>query len=199
MAKNFDPDILEFLKRPANLSVALEIGQYAAELRDRISSDFWSRLRDKLLAGKPPAFRKTEFVTARIGSGRWTGWALIPTFASKQPQVLSFAVEWESLDDNHDIYVGLRWKKEMPKKDRRYAEGVVADLRGVMIQNSYEAWDPWWVGGHYVLNYPNPDVFFITYNSEPASIENAISTAFWKMATDYRDSVEQINAELVKR
>jgi hypothetical protein len=68
-----------------------------------------------------------------------------------------------------------------------------------MMQNGYEAWDPWWVGGRYVLKYPNPDVFLITYNNEPASIEDSLSSAFWKMATDYKSFVDKINAGLADR
>jgi hypothetical protein len=198
MPKHFDADILEFLKKQENLSFALEIGHYAAELRERISTDFWTQLRAKLVADKPSKFGKTELTITRIGSGSYIGWLLVPSAASKQNQALGFAVEWESLQDNHDIYVGLRWKIPVPKKDKLYSNGAVADLRTIATQNGYEAWDYWWLCGSYILNYPNADAFVIAYNNEPTSIENSLSTAFWKMATHYGNSLDQINARLAK-
>jgi len=199
MAKHFDPDIVEFLKKSENLPVTLEIGHYASELRDMFSSDFWSRLRVKLLAEKPPPFGTTDFAVDRIGSTGWRGWSFMPKSGTGQAQALGFGVEWETLQDNHDIYVGLRWKIPVPKKDKQYSNSVLADLRALMMQDGYEAWEPWWICGRYVFNYPNPDAFLIAYNNDAASIENAISTAFWKMAADYKHSVDQINASLSKK
>jgi len=198
MPKHFDADIIQFLKKPENLAIALEIEHYASELRERLSSDFWSRLRAKLLAEKAPAFGKTDFSVDRIGSTGSRGWSFMLKYASGQPQALGFGVEWESLEDNHDIYVGLRWKIPVPKKDKQYSYSVLADLRSLMMQDGYEPWEPWWICGRYILNYPNPDAFLIAYNNEAASIEGAISTAFWKMATDYKRSVDQINTWLNK-
>jgi len=199
MPKHFDDDIIEFLKRPENLPIALEIGHYASELHDRFSSDFWSRLRAKLLAEKPPAFGNTELVVDRIGSTGWRGWSFMPKSRSGQAQALGFGVEWETLQDSHDIYVGLRWKIPVPKKDKQYSHSVLADLRALMMRDGYEAWEPWWICGRYVLNYQNPDAFLIAYNNDAASIETAISTAFWKMATGYKISVDQINTGLSKK
>ena len=107
--------------------------------------------------------------------------------------------EWESYEDQRDVYVGLRWKTPVPKKDKQYSHGVLADLRAATMRDGYESWGQWGICWRYVLNYPNPDAFLIAYNHEATSIENAISTAFWKMASDHKRSVDELNIWLAKK
>jgi hypothetical protein len=70
------------------------------------------------------------------------------------------------------------------KKDKNYSGGVFADLRTAMMQNDCEVWERQWVGGCYLFKYPSSDAFLIAYNDDQAAIEEAISGAFWTMATD---------------
>jgi hypothetical protein len=147
----------------------------------------------------PPGWTRYRKEEPLLPNAGYDGWRLVRNAASQQTQALGFAVEWESLQDNHDIYVGIRWEIPVAKKDKNYSGGVFADLRTAMIQNDCEVWERQWVGGCYLFKYPSSDAFLIAYNNDRAAIEEAISGAFWTMASVYKRFVDQISGEPSKR
>lgn len=195
MSQTFDRQILDYLARKENLSLALEIGNYAVQLRRELFEQFWKRLEDAIKDSRPKGRNSDEFVFRKSGAmnGEYAWLGAIPKNAAARNQYLAFTVEHEHFADHYDLYVGLRWARSVPAGDPLYERGPLRKLKERLVAERWEAWAPAYVCGRYVQQFPSPENFLSTFADDPAGVLDPLTTAFWEMVRDTEADVAAIN------
>jgi len=195
MSQIFDRQILDYLARKENLSLALEIGTYAVQLRRELFEKFWKRVQGAINDTRPKGRSADEFVfkdsDAMNGEYAWLG--AIPKPAAARNQHLAFTIEHEHFADKYDLYVGLRWARSVPASDPLYERAPLRKLKERLVADRWEFWPPAYVCGRYVQQFPSPENFLCTFADDSAGVLDPLTTAFWDMVRDTEADVTAIN------
>lgn len=195
MAQSLDHEILEYLARKENLSLTLEIGNYAVKLRRELFEKFWKNVEDAIGKSRPEGRAAEEFIFRTSGpmDSQYSCVRAIPKAAAAKSQQLAFAVEQENFPDSYDLYVGLRWAVGVPASDPFYKRSPIQELKQRLVADGWEVWPPMFVCGHYVRQFQSPEAFLCEFAADPVSVIKPLSTAFWEMVGKTEVDVTAIN------
>lgn len=195
MSQIFDRQILDYLARKENLSLALEIGNYAVLLRRELFEKFWKRLEEAIKDARPKGRGPDEFIFRKSGAmnTEYAWLCAIPKAAAARDQHLAFAVEHEHFADKYDLYLGLRWARSVPASDPLYERAPLRRMKERLLADHWEFWAPAYICGRYVQQFPSPENFLCAFADDPAGVLDPLTTAFWDMVRDTEVDVAAVN------
>ena len=195
MSQIFDRQILDYLARKENLSLALEIGTYAAQLRRELFEKFWKRVQGAINDTRPKGRAADEFVFRDSGAmnGEYSRLGAIPKAAAVRNQHLAFTIEHEHFADKYDLYIGLRWARNVRASEPLYERAPLRKLKERLVADRWEFWAPAYVCGRYVQQFPSPENFLCAFADDPAGVLDPLTTAFWEMVRATETDVTAIN------
>ena len=203
--KTYDKKILNYLKTPNNLPMALQIGDYAAKIREDMPKDFWSAVVTRLNATRPSSLPPGEFTfkpptKAYLEQSMFGLQRVNPS--AKSGHSLYCAIEVNNNEEEFYVYMGIGWSSQPEKKNSpTYKLPEVEALRNAMEteEEGYEFSAPWWLCGRYSWPPSAKDKFLVGIAESGNKILETSVVSYWRMVKRYWPQVEKVNKALLKQ
>jgi hypothetical protein len=191
MSTDFRNEAVQFLSKPENLPVALEVADLIEDVKDRLMLQFWHQLKDKL-SGRESEFPgwSLRLDDAVLLNGRWQGLDWLPPIVSAGHPYLKLRVE----KGTDNVYQGVSWKEEMKTPLDKLAERVrdLARIRELLPKGS----NPWWVGSNYNRRGLRENSTWLRIQDGSFAME--VADEFVELADKLKDSVLEANKRLAE-
>lgn len=194
------PSIYEFLRRPENLQVALDVANYIEELRAHLQKTFWQDIEKALsdrLANSSYS-RRWQISTSGIPCEKSYKNLLITlksTSASPQRSYLCVTLEQGEPRYGYQLYYGLRWEPaeraesrlESYKKLLAKSKELGADYRML----------PWWPASCLLDTYLQSDEVVLQYGLEPTGFIQNLADQIWDYFTGLEAELYAFDKEIL--
>jgi hypothetical protein len=203
ISKSYDPGILAYLKKPTNLPLVLQLGDYAAKIREDIPNEFWCNIVKSINASRPnlklvgnPEFNPPT--KADLGEEELNLQPSKPV--TKNAHTLFFNIEMNKSDDEFYVYIGAKWQTPVKMNSKIYEMSEIIKLRDAMEndEDGYEFGPPWWLCGRYTWPMTLRDKFLSEYAEKKNQIVETTVTSYWRMARQHSAQLEKANKALQK-
>jgi hypothetical protein len=192
--------IFEFLSKPENLTIALEVAKYADTLRKRLHESFWEEI--------------TRALQTRMGASSFTDRWLVSTlgdfdkaYASRNiylktiPETftgstLSVCLMQSAPSGKYRLYYGLVWSKTR--------SAPLSDSYSKLLQRSREngfsekGQVPWWPACTYLEIYPGTDEFTLEYGVNRAEFIDRLAERVWAYFVNIEAELYQFNQDMLR-
>jgi hypothetical protein len=201
--KSYDPRILAYLKKPKNLPLVLQIGDYAAKIKQDMPREFWSDVIKELNASRPnlKMISSIEFKTPTIVDLE-NELLNLPRSKSvtKNAHALFFDIEMYNSEDDFYVWIGAVWQTLEKKESRIYKVPEVVTLRSAMEndEDGYEFNPPYWLCGRYTWHESSRDKFLSECAEKKNQIVGTTVASYWRMVRRHLPQLLRANKVLQK-
>ena len=191
--------ILDFLQKPENLPVALEVATHVEALRLRLHKTFWQDITQAL---------KTRIEISSY-SDRWiifsegqydNAWKNIQVQIKSKPEgftgsILVVALMQNRPNSKYQLNYGLLWtpKDRQPPDLESYKALMVYSKQAGFIDKEQNSW---WPVNHYLDIYLRSDEFMLSYGLQSDEFIDGLAEKVWDYFTGLEPSLFQLNQEL---
>jgi hypothetical protein len=146
--------VVEFLLKPENLEVALEIAELVADVKDKLVLEFWHAVKSKVCESqsKLPTWSVKLDSDEDLLKGGFRGLWCVPDTASKAQHYLGFRIT----QGGGTIFQGVCWNEEMKTPFDELSKKVpqLTAIRNRLLELSkeYAKADTWLIGWKYLNN-----------------------------------------------
>jgi hypothetical protein len=202
--KSYDDGILAYLKKPKNLPLVLQIGDYAAKIREDMPNEVWCDIVKGLkraaqpdlklvvnLEFNPPTNADLAKEMLNLQSGK---------LVTKNGQELRFDAEMGKSDDDFYIWIGVKWQTPVKRNSKIYEMPELIKLRDAMEndQDGYEFAPPYWFCGRSIWPSTSRDKFLRECAEKKNQIVETTVTSYWRMVGQHSAQLEKANKALQK-
>jgi hypothetical protein len=152
-ASDYRDAAVQFLLKPENLEVALEVAELVEDVKDELVLEFWHTLKGKVCENQgklAPWLVKLD--SDEQLKGNWSGLDCVPDIAPKAERYLRCRLA----QGGGTIYQGVCWNKEMKTPFDELSKSVpqlsVIKDRLQGLSKEYAKRDNWWIGYKYLNN-----------------------------------------------
>jgi hypothetical protein len=193
---DYQAQILEFLQKPENLAVALEVAKNIEALRSNLHNAFWkdmyktlqSRLDKSTFADRWMIFSERNFdeayksIEIKVKS--------LPS--SFKGTYLEVCLEQGTPATNYSLYYGLVWAlEERSAPDSETFRTLLKISKNLGVSNENQ--NSWWPMKSFLNTYPRTDEFLLKYSS--GLIED-LAERIWNYFTTLEPTLFMLNQEL---
>lgn len=186
--------VLDFFAKTENLPLGLAVAEQMDELRERMNTQFWRDLQQRLQpdgdTAHAPAWQ-IELTEDRNAASSIVG--LYCQLKSEQPLYLRPMLEQQFLGNEWRIYYGLMWSAA--PSSAQLALPAVAALQQTLQQSGYKGnenflawkWSPF---------RPRGSSFLKRFALQPTKLLDEAAGIFGELLTEQREALALANAEL---
>ena len=185
--------VLNFFAQEENLPLALSVAEQTDGIRQRMNTDFWLALRERiaalLLAHDLPW--QAETTEDRNAPDCVVGVHLQPI--KDQPLYLRPMLEQQAMGDTLRIYHGLAWSSTPTTDQTRLAE--VAALRESLQEDGFKNNENFLAWG-WTPHRPRRRDFLLRFSSDKDALLNEVTELMRHLVVDHRTAFDAANAVL---
>jgi hypothetical protein len=194
---NFRDEAVNFLAKPENLEIALDVADLIEDVKNGLIKQFWEALADRISkaqAGLLGWTLKVDPYEVLAKPSSYAGLDLVPEITSLNSPYLKLRVERNA---GHQIYQGVCWSQEMKPPDKLFGDtpqiGQISNnLR--LLSDQYSRPDNWWIGWKYLNDKKSLREKSALLRMEELAIE--VSDEFLYLARSVGESVKKANSKL---
>ena len=198
-ASDYRDAAVQFLLKPENLEVALEVAELVEDVKDELVLEFWHTLKGKVCENQgklAPWLVKLD--SDEQLKGNWSGLDCVPDVASRAQHYLRFHLEREG----DKIRQGVCWNEERKTPFDKLSEGVpqlrqIRDRLDTMEGYSSKA-NTWWIGYKYLNNSQRLREKTSLLRIQAGMLVNEVADEFVEFAKGLQKLVEGANSALAK-
>lgn len=198
---SYEDAILDFLAKPENLPIALEVAEYVEKLKDSMLEKFWLEFAAQLEGRFDEAkhapdwkFRKTN--TDNL-LDKWTRCAISPNRpASAAPAYTEVCFEHNGRGWGYRFYLGVRWTKPVEKIDPFPS---LERLRKVMLKHGLKKSSSWGPGWKWTPFYAHGETFLIRMGNDPEKFVAEMVGQTWDLFVALEKHLDRVNQDLQER
>ena len=189
--------VVEFLSKPENLEVALEIAELVEDVKDKLVREFWHAVKSKVCESQ----NKLPTWSVKLDSDEqlkrnYSGLRCVPDTASKAQQYLGFRISQEG----GMIYQGVCWNKEMEtpfdELSKKLPELSVIRDRLLQLSKEYAKSTKWWIGWKYLNNGQGLKEKMTLLRIRGGGLATDVADEFLQLVEKMREPVEEANSGL---
>jgi hypothetical protein len=189
---------VQFLLKPENLEVALEVAELVEDVKDKLVLEFWHTLKSKVCEnqGKLPTWSVKLDSDEDLLKGGYRGLRCVPDTASKAQHYLGFRIT----QGGGTIYQGVRWNEEMKTPFDELSKKVpqVTAIRNRLLELSkeYAKPDTWFIGYKYLNNKRVLREKMSLLHIRGGGLATDVADEFLFLVEKMRELVEEANSRL---
>lgn len=195
---NYEQAIIEFLARPENFPIALDVAKQVEHVKDHLQVQFWSHYSEAIgrrltSAGLIEGWREKIQCNENL-LGAYTKCRI--AFKPQKPDVvhLDVALEAGVPRDGYPIYYGLHWSRPYQKT---YESPTLSKIRDIVSKLGFRLNpNPWWVMTSQLRLSLRDDRLLTRLASEPAQVNDEVVNAVWTFFEQVRVPLEAVNEVL---
>jgi hypothetical protein len=191
---------VQFLSKPENLEVALDVAELLEDVKDKLVLEFWHKLKERVSEklSEPLTWSFKLDSDEELLKGRYPGLDCVPGIAPNAQHFLRFRLE----QGGDKISQGVCWNVEMKTPFDKLSEGV-PQLRRIRdrLQPSegYSSKvNTWWVGYKYLNNSQRLREKTSLLRMQAGTLANEVADEFVELAKGLQKLVEEANSALAK-
>jgi hypothetical protein len=188
---------VQFLLKPENLEVALEIAELVENVKQKLVLEFWHGLKSKVSENQSKlATWSVKLDSDEQLKGNWSGLDCVPDIASRAQRYLRFRVE----QGGGTIYQGVCWNKEMKtpfdELSKKLPQLSVIRDRLQELFKEYAKPDSWWIGYKYLNNKQGLREKMTLLHIQRGGLPVEAAEEFLELVEKMREPVEEANSGL---
>ena len=192
-----EDEIFEYLTQPENLPIALEIADYVEQLKHKLHRKFWTTFNPRMEQRLKISEYNSTWVfhphPARRYRTEWGKSYIAPAGKNyKSISQLRVAFGQGSRSNDYRFFWGANWIKEPENFDNPAMTKLKAELIARDINIVEKHWPGW---GRYKYS-PYDSQFMIRMYRDTEELIAEIVEDVWKLFTDLRPIIEEINDSL---
>jgi hypothetical protein len=189
--------VVEFLLKPENLGVALEIAELVEDVKHKVYLEFWHGLKTKVSENQS----KLACWSVKLDSDEqlkrnYSGLDCVPDIAPRAQRYLRFRVTQET----GMIYQGVRWNREMKTPFDELSEKVpqLTAIRDRLqeLSKEYSKPDSWWIGWKYLNSRQGLREKMTLLHIRGGGLATDVADEFLLLVEKMRELVEEANSRL---
>jgi hypothetical protein len=194
----YDDAIVEFLSKPENISIALEISEYVERLKSYLLEKFWYRYADRLKYRLSQSNYKDRWeVTENYRGGiikSYTRCSISPIDANiLNMNLLMVCLEHTNSAQAYKFTSGIRWTKEASATGNPLLAEIAPKLRAYHL-DEYD----WWPG-HRFLNFQGYGKdFLVMIGTSPDDFVNGVVNEIWDFFVELEPDLSATNKKLIQ-
>jgi hypothetical protein len=187
-------EILDFLTKPENIHVALEVSEYVETLKRQTHHDFWVSMNQMLAVKVESEFRgQWAFQKFPINNLR-SDWKIasirMHVHQESAPPLLSFGVGQDSQEKKYQLFCGVL---------HHNVEGVsLIGLRGLLVSLELGNTSDYWAGWGNLPVTPFTPEFVSSVHGRRDAFVAEVADMVWERFTRLRSEMEAINQEILR-
>jgi hypothetical protein len=195
MSDEYESGIRDFLAKPENLRIALQIQKHMQSVQDALEDRFWKAAMNSLSAKIPDARLEAAWrVDADLLEGRITvGVKLIPRAAGSAKEAFHYWVAGEERKGSWQLYQGVF----LPETRARTPDKIGENLRQRLLEQGYKQ-TKGWVAWRYFRDFASLDDFYLEIAEHGDEMAASVSQTVWDFFDATRAQVERCNAAILK-
>ena len=197
-ASDYKDAAVQFLSKPENLEVALEVAELVEEVRDKLVLEFWHTLKSKVCESqsKLPTWSVKLDSDEDLLKGGYRGLRCVPDATSKAPHYLGFRIT----QGGGTIYQGVCWNEEMktPLDDlsKKVSQLTAIRKRLLELSKEYAKADTWLIGWKYLNNGQGLREKVTLLRIRGGGLATDVADEFLLLVEKVRELVEEANSRL---
>lgn len=196
---DYERAVVDFLARPDNLPIALEVAKRIEKVKDQIQIQFWQQYRD-VMGQRLQAASLTERWQMQLTPERklldpWAKCHIGYSAPNRQALHLDVTLEVENPRIVGYLYYGLRWSEqhsEAPDSARMTEIMNVLKMMGLSLKSKSN----WWVMYINLEHRLREEQFLLRYVAEPDQVIGEISERVWTFFAQMREPLETLNGAI---
>ena len=194
------PSIYEFLRRPENLQVALDVASYVEELRAHLHKTFWQDIKKALFdrLANSPYSKRWEISMSDIPCEKPYKNLLIAlksVSASPQSSYLCVTLEQGEPRYKYQLYYGLRWEPAERAEPRRESYKKLL-AKSKKLGADYRM-RPWWPASCLLETYLRSDEVVKEYGTDPTGFVHNLADQIWDYFTGLEAELYAFDKEIL--
>lgn len=190
---NEEQAVLEFFSKIENLPLALSVAEQTDLIRERLNSDFWAELTQRVAGLIKRHDLAWHVATTEDRNSLDNLVGLHCDLDTDQPVYIRPMMEQQNLGKGMQIYFGLMWSGK-PTPDHLALPAVVA-LRAALAKDGYkdnESFLAW----QWTKLYPRSRSFLLRYNQKPEELLGEIEAVLERLMLPHDALISQANSAL---
>lgn len=189
---------VEFLLKPENLELALEIAELVEDVKDRIVLEFWHAVKRKVCESqsKLPTWSVELDCDEDLKKAGYRGLRCVPDAASKAQHYLGFRIT----QGGGTIYQGVCWNEEMKTPFDELSKKVprLTTIRDRLreLSKEYAKADAWFIGWKYLNNGQGLKEKMTLLRIRRGDLATDVADEFLQLVETMREPVEEANSRL---
>jgi hypothetical protein len=191
---SFEDAVLDYLAKPENLPLAMEVAEYVQILRNKLHEKFWRmysfQMKERLLASDHgETWEFIPFPLNRLKTD-FEGSSIRPKQESEiKTSVLQVQIIQGNRQDQYRLVRGIRWTGAVGDFDHPTLRQLKVDL--INHNLTYDQWH--WVGAAGHQYRPQGVDLMVKMHNEPDEAISEVADEIWELFQDTRLQMEEIN------
>ena len=195
----YDDAILEFLAKPENLPVALEVSRYLEKLKETLLEKFWVMFSERFVnLYKLSDYDQNWNAHSTVEGGSiksYTKCGVIPLKASQcETPLLGVFLENNIKSSGYRFYRGVWWTDSNPTYDPIAYRDLQSKLNSLGLTNS----DSRWAGYHYLGFYALGEKFLFRMGNDPQDFVKEVVQQTWDLFVELEPILSGFNQQLLE-
>jgi len=199
-ASDYKDAAVQFLSKPENLEVALDVAELLEDVKDKLVLEFWHSLKDQVckIQSELPAWSFGLDSDEKLLKGRYSGLHCVPKIAPNAQNFLMFCLRQEG----DKIYQGVRWNKEVKTAFDELSKKVpqLSAIKDRLqdLSKEYAKPDTWYIGYKYLNKGRRLREKTSLLRIQAGTLANEVADEFVELAKGLQKLVEEANSALAK-
>jgi len=185
--------VLDFFNQPENLPLGLVLAEQMDNIRERINTQFWQGLHQRVDALIQEHALPWHAITTEDRNAENNLVGLYCAVRSEQELYLRPMIEQQNLGNTWRIYFGLMWS--VAPSPQQLALPAVAALKNVLLQAGFKSNENL-LGWQWTNLHPRRRDFLLRYAQHPDTLLNEAQGLLQILLLDHRESIAAANAAL---
>lgn len=198
-ASDYKYAAVQFLSKPENFEVALDVAELLEDVKDKLVLEFWHTLKDQVckIQSELPAWSFKLDSDEKLLKKRWSGLNCVPEIAPNAQHFLEFCLRQEG----DKIYQSVHWNVEMKTGFDKLSEEVpqLKQIRDRLAPSEgYFKPSPWEIGFKYLNKSQSLREKTSLLRIQAGTLANEVADEFVELARALQKLVEEANSALAK-
>lgn len=193
---SYEQEVMQFLSRPENLPIALEVAVYVEQIKSALHEKFWNELAINLRQRlNTSAFQEHWRVDAPEDVTKPYAKCVFHPKGPTAPSPIRIGIEQNTRQGNYALYYGMHWAHQKPAKADQIE--AVEILRQELLAQGFVKESNWWLGWQWlnVQVYSAPVLQGMSADS--AAFVDTFAEKIWETFLQFRPLAEEVNAKLI--
>ena len=197
---DIDKPIVDFLREPQNISLAIEIAGYVEKLKEDLHREFWETVNKKMLEREnaseiPKNWQLVPFPMGKIRSSHWQRVHVQPIIKPKPPFFLQMVLGQTSGQGNYTLVRGVAWNKKVEDWSHPNLEALTSKLK----LKGFTRGDNWWPSYElYKSQLEGPEFMVQMANDMNAAVDEILND-WWELFLEIRPLMEEVNQAISEK
>ncbi|HIP73425.1 MAG TPA: hypothetical protein EYH05_18765 [Anaerolineae bacterium] len=195
----FNDPILDFIARPENLELALEVSDYVKEIKKKYHKLFWQQAYQELNERIKNNAYDSSWIVTPVSENKlfstYTGCS-IRTHASlnhSNHSWLRASLSQANKNSQFRLYYGFQWTEKA--KEKISGLDIIRTMADELAKAGFKD-DSWWLGWKWLSYHIYSKTFLVRMSQNPSLLVKEVIDPFWSEFEKRRVQIETVNQAL---